>query len=155
MTSGDRAASGEPVLLRFGRFELDLRLQELRRGGVLVRLQPQPFKLLVLLARRKGDLVTREEIRRALWGDFTFVDFEQGLGFCVKQLRTALDDDAKRALYVQTLPRRGYRFVAPVQELRLATDPEAPPVRPLPRALAALLVLLARALGLPKRPKLL
>jgi len=130
----------EPVLLRFGRFELDLRLQELRREGVLVRLQPQPFKLLVLLARRSGDLVTREEIRRALWGEGTFVDFEQGLGFCVRQIRKALGDAARAPVYVQTLPRRGYRFVAPVQVVQ-----RAPPGKRRSLALAALLVLLALA----------
>lgn len=140
----------EPVLLRFGRFELDLRLQELRREGVLLRLQPQPFKLLVLLARRSGDLVTREEIRRALWGEGTFVDFEQGLGFCVRQLRAALGEAARAPVYVQTLPRRGYRFVAPVEVIR-----RAPPASRHSQALAALFAALARALGLPKRPKLL
>lgn len=112
------------MLLRFGRFELDQRLQELRREGVLVRLQLKPFKLLVLLARRSGDLVTREEIRRALWDEDTFVDFEQGVAFCVRQLRIALGDDARAPVYVQTLPRRGYRFIAPVLEIE--RPPELP-----------------------------
>lgn len=143
-----RGSDGEPVLLRFGRFELDLRLHELRREGVLVRLQPQPFKLLVLLARRSGDLVTREEIRRALWGDGTFVDFEQGLGFCVRRIRKALGEAARAPVYVQTLPRRGYRFLAPVQIIH-ATRPARP------HALAMLFAALVRALGLHKRPKLL
>ena len=141
----DPGSAGEPVLLRFGRFELDLRLQELRREGVHVRLQPQPLKLLALLARRSGDLVTREEIQRALWGERTFVDFEQGLAFCVRQVRTALGDDARSARYVQTMPRRGYRFLAPVQEVQRAT-----PTPPRPRVLAALRGLLA-SLGLGKR----
>lgn len=134
----DPGSAGEPLLLRFGRFELDVRLQELRREGVRVRLQPQPLKLLALLARRSGNLVTREEIRHALWGEGTFVDFEQGLAFCIRQIRAALGDDARASRYVQTLPRRGYRFVAPVQEVR-STSPA--PRRPGP--LAALLALLA------------
>src|SRR5437667_12903209 len=120
MSARERALSGEPVLLRFGRFELQLRQGELRKDGLRVRLQPQPYKLLLLLISRPGELVTRDEVRRALWDEATFVDFQQGVGFCVKQLRAALGDDARRALYVETLPRRGYRFVAPVRALSQA-----------------------------------
>jgi TolB-like protein len=80
-----------------------------------VRLQPQPFRLLMLLVRRAGDLVTREEIREQLWGGETFVDFEQGENHCVRQIRTALGDDARAPRYVQTVPRRGYRFIASVE----------------------------------------
>lgn len=133
----------EPVRLRFGRFELDLVQQELRKDGARVRLQPQPFKLLALLAHRSGDLVTREELRRALWGEHTFVDFEQGLGFCVRQVRSALGDAARAPVYVETLPRRGFRFLVPVRTL--ATGPPS---------LAALVLRWARAL-FPRRPKLL
>jgi DNA-binding winged helix-turn-helix (wHTH) protein len=77
-----------------------------------VRLQPQPAKLLVLLATRKGEVVTRGEIQRALWGEDTFVDFEHGINFCVKQIRDALGDDAEKPRYIETVPRVGYRFVA-------------------------------------------
>lgn len=80
-----------------------------------MRLQPQPFKLLVLLARRAGTLVTREEIRGELWQDGTFVDFDQAVNFAIKQIRDAIGDSAERPLYVETVPRRGYRFIAPIE----------------------------------------
>jgi DNA-binding winged helix-turn-helix (wHTH) protein len=132
-------SAGEPLLLRFGRFELDLVEQRLRREGLRVRLQPQPFKLLTLLARRAGELVTREELRRELWGDGSFVDFEQGLGFCVRQVRSALGDSARSPLYIETLPRRGYRFAAPVEFVRPAPDSRAPLAALLRAALRLLL----------------
>jgi TolB-like protein/DNA-binding winged helix-turn-helix (wHTH) protein/Tfp pilus assembly protein PilF len=100
--------------LRFGVFELDLESGELRKAGVLIHLPPQPVKLLAFLAGRPGQLITREEIRQHVWGSETFVDSEQGLNHCIKQIRTALGDDAEAARYIQTLPRRGYRFIAPV-----------------------------------------
>ena len=103
------------TILRFGVFELDTESEQLRKNGVTIRLQPQPFKLLRLLAASGGRLVTREEIRAALWKGDTFVDFEQGVNFAVKQVREALDDAAERSLYIQTVPKRGYRFVAPVE----------------------------------------
>ncbi|HEY0157758.1 MAG TPA: winged helix-turn-helix domain-containing protein [Thermoanaerobaculia bacterium] len=102
-------------MLRFGPFTLDPATGELRREGELVPLAPQPFRLLLALASRPGELLTREELRQQVWGDGTFVDFERGLNFCVLQARTALGDDAKEPRYIETLPRRGYRFVAPVQ----------------------------------------
>src|SRR5688572_14731451 len=98
-------------ILRFGPFELDPRTGELRRGGELVPLAPQPFRLLLTLAERPGELVTREELRTKVWGDGTFVDYERGLNFCVLQARAALGDDAKNPQYIETLPKRGYRFV--------------------------------------------
>jgi DNA-binding winged helix-turn-helix (wHTH) protein len=97
--------------LRFDAFEMDLRSGELRRSGRLVRLQPQPFKVLALLAERPGEVVTREEIQSQVWPAGTFVDFEQSLNFCVRQIRTALGDSAAQPRYVETLPRRGYRWV--------------------------------------------
>jgi len=101
-------------ILRFGVFELDIQAEQLRKNGLTIRLQPQPFRLLTLLVTAAGRVVTREEIRGALWKGDTFVDFEQGVNFAVKQVREALDDEAERSLYIQTVPRRGYRFVAPV-----------------------------------------
>ena len=101
--------------IRFGRFRLDARSGELTRDGEVVPLAPQPFRLLLALARRQGELVTREELRHEVWGDSTFVDFERGLNFCVLQARTALGDDAKQPSYIETLPRRGYRFIAPIE----------------------------------------
>jgi DNA-binding winged helix-turn-helix (wHTH) protein len=102
---------------RFGVFELDLEAGQLRRDGLVVRLTPQPFKLLVLLARRAGAVVTREEIRAALWSTDTFVDFDQGVNFAIRQLRDALGDRADSPRWVQTLPKRGYRFLGPVEAL--------------------------------------
>ena len=101
-------------LLRFGAFELNLDTEELRKSGTLIKLSPQPFQLLSLLARHSGQIVTREEIKEQLWGEDTFVDFEQGMNHCIKQIRTVLGDQASRPLYVETLPRHGYRFLVPV-----------------------------------------
>src|SRR5512143_390897 len=100
---------------RFGGFELHPNSGELRRRGDLVKLSPQPFKVLEALVRRGGEVVTRDEIRDQVWRDGTFVDFEQGLNFCIRQIREALGDNADSPRYIETLPRRGYRFVAPVE----------------------------------------
>jgi len=102
-------------LLRFGAFELDIEAERLLRNGRNVRLQPQPFRLLCLLAGQAGRVVTREEIRAALWTSDTFVDFEQGVNFAIKQVREALGEDADHPIYIQTIPKRGYKFVAPVE----------------------------------------
>jgi Tol biopolymer transport system component/DNA-binding winged helix-turn-helix (wHTH) protein len=100
--------------LRFGPFELDPAAGELRKAGILIKLQPQPFHLLLLLAERAGTLVTREEIQRCLWSESTFVDFEHGINFSINQIRGALADNAEKPRYIETLPRRGYRFIAEV-----------------------------------------
>jgi TolB-like protein/DNA-binding winged helix-turn-helix (wHTH) protein/Tfp pilus assembly protein PilF len=100
--------------LRFGPFELHLSTGELRKSGALINLPPQPFKILALLASRTGQLVTREEIQQQIWGNGTFVDFEHGLNFAIQRVRTALGDVADTPRYIETLPRRGYRFIAPV-----------------------------------------
>jgi DNA-binding winged helix-turn-helix (wHTH) protein len=110
----------------FGPFELDPDAGELRRDGRHVRLQPQPFKLLQLVVRKAGSLVTREEIRAELWADGTFVDFDQAVNFAIKQIRDALGDSADRPLYVQTVPKRGYRFIAPLGAARAATPAAVP-----------------------------
>src|SRR5262249_47231335 len=102
------------TVLRFGAFELHLSSGELRRHGDLVKLPPQPFKVLETLVRRGGDVVTRGEIREQVWRSDTFVDFDQGLNFCIRQIREALGDSAESPQYIETLPRRGYRFLAPV-----------------------------------------
>jgi TolB-like protein/DNA-binding winged helix-turn-helix (wHTH) protein/Tfp pilus assembly protein PilF len=107
----------DAALLRFGVFELHLRTGELRRAGAVLSLPPQPFKILVLLAAHSGQLVTREEIQQQIWGSETFVDFEQGLNFAVNKIRTTLGDEAGTPRYIETLPRRGYRFIAPVEEI--------------------------------------
>ena len=111
-------------LLRFGVFELNLDLEELRKNGTLLKLPPQPFKLLALLASRSGQVVTRDEIQGQLWGNDTFIDFEQGVNKCIKQIRTALSDNPDNPLYLETIPRHGYRFLAPV---RTKIVPAPPP----------------------------
>lgn len=111
----------EGVVLRFGIYELDPRSGELRKAGMLVKLQPQPGRVLTLLASRAGQLITHEEIRQEIWGEGTFVDFEKGLAFCIKQIRNALGDDAHNPRYIETLQRRGYRFLAPVEGIPQAS----------------------------------
>jgi DNA-binding winged helix-turn-helix (wHTH) protein len=111
-------------LIRFGVFELNLDLEEIRKNGTLLKLPPQPFKLLALLASRSGQVVTREEIQQEIWGSETYIDFEQGVNKCIKQIRTVLSDNADSPLYLETIPRRGYRFLAPV---RTKTVPVPPP----------------------------
>ena len=112
--------------LRFGSFELDPSSGQLRKDGVLLRLQPQPFRLLQLLAERARTVVSREEIRLHLWANSTFVDFEHGINFSINQIRAALADNAEKPRYIETLPRRGYRFLAPVEPqngIASSTDP--------------------------------
>ena len=113
--------------MRFGLFELDLDRQELRRDGVPCRLQPQPFTVLAKLVGVGNRVVTREELRRELWGKETFVDFEQGLNYCIRQIRAALGDDAQNPRYIETIPRKGYRFIAPVEFRGPATTAVAQP----------------------------
>ena len=100
--------TGQEVAVRFAEFELDLRSGELRINGTSVKLQPQPAKILALLVRRRGETVTRDEIVEEVWGSETFVDYERGLNFAIRQIRSALGDDAERPLYVETVPKRGY-----------------------------------------------
>ena len=88
---------------------------ELRRNGDRIKLPPQPFRVLELLVRRSGEVLTRAEIRERIWRDDTFVDFEQGLNFCIRQIREAVGDTADAPRFIETLPRRGYRFLLPVE----------------------------------------
>jgi len=101
--------------MRFGVFDLDLQTGELRKSGVLLHLPPQPFKVLALLVSRPAELVRREEIRDEIWGTETFVDFEHGLNFAIKKIWDTLGDDSETPRFIETLPRRGYRFIAPVE----------------------------------------
>lgn len=109
-----------PRLFKFGSFDLDGLAGELRQSDSVIKLQPQPFKVLLLLVSRAGQVVTRDEFRHEVWGDDTFVDFEHGLNFCINQVREALQDSAVHPQFIETVPRRGYRFVAPVETLALA-----------------------------------
>lgn len=103
-----------PSILRFGTFEVDLRAGEVRKRGVRVKLQEQPFQVLSILLQRPGEVVTREELRAQLWQSDTFVDFDNGLNTSINKLREALGDSADSPRFIETLPRRGYRFIAPV-----------------------------------------
>src|ERR1041385_8442232 len=108
--------------LRFDHFELDTVTGELLSADKPVRLPPQPARVLDVLASNAGRLVTRDELREKVWSDDTFVDFEQGLNFCIKQIRDALGDDAKAPTYIETLPKRGYRFLARVHRHPAGAD---------------------------------
>jgi len=114
------------VSARFGSFEMDLRAGELRKRGVRIRLQAQPFQILGMLIERPGEVVTREELRRALWPGDTFVDFDHGLNNAINRLRETLGDSAENPRFLETLPRRGYRFIVPV-EISATTSTDSPP----------------------------
>ncbi|MGO9084290.1 MAG: winged helix-turn-helix domain-containing protein [Candidatus Sulfotelmatobacter sp.] len=107
------APADKSRVVRFGGFEVDLQEAELRKSGIRIRLQEQPFRILTMLLDRPGQAVTREEIERELWAD-RFVDFDHSLNSCINKLREALGDDSENPRFIETLPRRGYRFIAPV-----------------------------------------
>jgi DNA-binding winged helix-turn-helix (wHTH) protein len=111
---------------RFGVFEADATTGELRRKGARVRLNAQPFQVLCLLLDRPGELLTREEISRDLWPDGTFVDFDHGVNSAVNRIREALGDTASNPRFVETLARRGYRFIAPVERILATEEPGTP-----------------------------
>lgn len=148
------------IPLRFGVFELDRDAMELRRNGVPIRLQEQPLQVLAALVERPGEIITREELQERVWGKETFVDFEQSLNKAVNRLREALNDEAGQPKYVETVPRRGYRFIAPVAGLPMEQPPalqssvtEAPPAEPVLHRkrialIASLAAFLAIALGI-------
>src|ERR1700746_3269251 len=117
-------------ILRFGTLELDLQTGELRHAGWRVKLQEQPFQVLATLLQHPGKIVTREELRSKLWPEDTFVDFDHSLNASIKRLRDALGESADAPVYIETLARRGYRFIAPVNgsspssEIGIAPLPE-------------------------------
>jgi TolB-like protein/DNA-binding winged helix-turn-helix (wHTH) protein/Tfp pilus assembly protein PilF len=114
-----------PRLIRFGVFELDMRSGELQKQGRKIRLEGQPVQILIRLLENPGELVTREELHRKLWPADTFVNFEHGLNAAIKRLRQALNDSADTPRFVETLPRRGYRFIAPIQAVAASGDVSA------------------------------
>ena len=118
------SAQVPPALVSFGVFEADLRAGELRRNGVRVRLQDLPFRALTLLLTRPGEVITREEFRQALWPSDIFVDFEQGISSAVMRLRDALRDSADNPIFIETIERRGYRWIGPIR--RWEPVPELP-----------------------------
>ncbi len=115
---------------RFGIFEADAATGELRRRGVRIKLNAQPFQVLVMLMERPGQLLTREEISRELWPEGTFVDYEHGVNSAVNRIREALGDTAGNPRFVETLARRGYRFIAPVERIELNGEPASGPPPP-------------------------
>jgi cholera toxin transcriptional activator len=121
--------SGPVRRFRFGAFEADASAGELRRQGIRIKLNAQPFQVLLMLLERPGEVLTREEISRALWSDGTFVDYDHGVNSAVNRIREALGDTASSPRFVETLARRGYRFVAPVEGIPEDADRE-----PLPSA---------------------
>lgn len=114
----------------FGQFAFHSDTGTLTRNGIPIRLQPQPARVLALLVGRAGEVVSRDELRQQIWGADTFVDFERGLNFCIAQIRSALGDSADSPRYVETLPKRGYRFIAPTSAL----PPPPSGLRPTSRA---------------------
>ncbi|HEX8712789.1 MAG TPA: winged helix-turn-helix domain-containing protein [Terracidiphilus sp.] len=111
---------------RFGSFEADATTGELRRQGMRVRLNTQPFQVLAMLLERPGELLTRDEIARELWPEGTFVDYEHGVNSAINRIREALGDTAGNPRFVETLARRGYRFIAPVERIGAEVDSPAP-----------------------------
>ena len=149
----------QPTSFRFGLYEVDSRTGELRKQGRLIKLRGRPFEILVLLLARRGDVITREELRQQLWQADTFVDFDHGLNSAINRLREALGDSAENPRFVETLPRRGYRFIAPIEvppASPVATESEpVPPFSPAPVLPVASEVVSVRSLSTPSRVVLL
>ncbi len=120
--------------LRFGNYELDSHAGKLLRDGLPVKIQPQPLRVLTILLEHPGEIVSRDVLRERVWGDATFVEFDQGLNYCVRQVRLALRDGAAQPLYIETLPKQGYRFIAPVSGSIPAPPAPEPALLPAPRS---------------------
>jgi cholera toxin transcriptional activator len=120
---------------RFGNFELDLATGELRRRGLKVRLRGRPIDILMLLLERGGEVVPRDELRTRLWTPDTFVDFDHGLNSAMNKLRDALNDGADNPRFIETIPRRGYRFIAPIEVLAPAPPASAASVATAPNSI--------------------
>ena len=117
-----------PRILRFATFAADVRAGELRRQGKRVKLQEQPFQVLVVLLQRAGNVVTREELRSQIWSEDTFVDFDNSLNTAINRIREALGDSADNPRFIETLPRRGYRFIGDV-DIQTTTQSSLPEPR--------------------------
>jgi cholera toxin transcriptional activator len=117
-------------IFRFGAYEVDLSSGELRKSGLRLRVQEQPFQVLLVLLERPSEVVTREELRQKLWPADTFVDFDHSLNTVINKLREALSDSASNPRFIETLARRGYRFLAPVEFVEKQTAPGRPPALP-------------------------
>jgi DNA-binding winged helix-turn-helix (wHTH) protein/TolB-like protein len=132
---GDRISFNSDVLMdqerfRFGSFEFDASSGDLRRDGLLIRLQAQPAKVLAHLVQRAGQIVAREDLHSAIWGEETFVDFERGLNVCIAQIRSALGDESTSPRFIRTVPRRGYQFIYPVERIPSQTPLEPSDLEP-------------------------
>src|SRR5262245_2528599 len=114
--------------VQFGPFSFDPESRTLERQGLPVRLQPQPARLLAILIDRAGDVVLREQLRQQIWPEGTFVDFERALNFSIARIRAALKDTADSPHYIETIPKHGYRFIAPVMRVAKALETDAPAV---------------------------
>jgi len=123
--------------IRFGDCELDSQAGKLLRDGRPVKIQPQPLRVLSVLLERPGEIVSREELRTRIWGEATFVEFDQGLNYCIRQIRLALLDDASKPRYIETLPKQGYRFIAPVDGTANGTERDVAAERTTPAGEAA------------------
>lgn len=118
--------------VRFAEFVFDCRSGDLRRDGTSVKLQPQPAKVLAVLIQGAGQIVSRQELAEGVWGQDTFVDFEQGLNYAIRQIRTVLKDDADQPRFIETIPKRGYRFIAPLKEEVAPAEAASPITAPGP-----------------------
>lgn len=123
-------------ILRFADYALDLRAGELHKGGRKIKLQEQPFQILAILLQHPGEVVTREELRQRLWPENTFVDFDHSLNTAIKKLRQALGDGADEPRFIETLPRRGYRFAGSLTNDETSAPPPAPEVQTVPESSA-------------------
>ena len=111
--------------IRFGVFEMDLQTRELRKRGIRIKIQDQPFQVLAALLERPGQIVAREELKARIWPEDTFVDFDLGLNKAVNRIRESLSDSAATPRFIETLPRRGYRFIGSIDGLHVAAMPPA------------------------------
>src|SRR5690242_13463220 len=123
-------AVASPNIFRFGLFEADAANGTLMHNGVRVRIQDQPFRVLIFLLEQPGEIVTREQLRQRLWPEGTYVDFDGSLNVILKKLRAAIDDDSDNPRFIETVPRRGYRFIAPVSAIGTRSASDVPATAP-------------------------
>src|SRR5450759_931877 len=140
---------GQNGVVRFGSLEADLDSSELRRNGIRLKLQSQPFRVLALLLQRPGQILTREELQQELWPSGTFVDYEQGLATAVNKARDALGDSSANPRFIETVPRCGYRFIAPVTTVLRESPGPALPARSPEGCAASYAATIQGASGLP------
>lgn len=122
-------SNSQARMVRFATFEADLNAKELRKGGVKIKIHGQPFEVLAMLVEQPGEIVSREELKQKLWPTDTFVDFDHGVNTAIKRLREALGDSAENPRFIETIPRRGYRFIAPVEPPATAREAKYSPKR--------------------------